>query len=134
MTKRLELYYCHTCGNLVEVFLEGNGELYCCGAPMELLKAKTTDEMAEKHVPVAEKTQDGKIEIKIGTIPHPMEQEHYITLIETVSDDKTCAHVKFLNPDEQPKAVFENINGNFTAREYCNIHGLWENSHNAEQH
>ncbi len=134
MTKRLELYYCETCGNLVEVFHEGEGELYCCGAPMELLKAKTNDEMAEKHVPVIENLENGEIKIKVGSAAHPMEPEHYITLIETVAKDKSCAHVKFLKPNEQPEAVFKIKDENFTAREYCNVHGLWENSHNAEQH
>ena len=126
MTKRLELYHCAICGNLVEVFNGGIGELYCCGAPMDLLQPKTTDEMAEKHVPVIEKQDDGSLKIKVGSVEHPMEDSHYIMMIEMVSDDKSCAHVKFLHPHEHPQAIFENKNDKeFYAREYCNVHGLW---------
>ncbi|MCK4432917.1 MAG: desulfoferrodoxin FeS4 iron-binding domain-containing protein, partial [Methanomicrobia archaeon] len=77
MTELKQVYKCSICGNIVEVLHTGIGELVCCGQPMELLKEKTEDAGLEKHVPVIEKTEKG-IKIKVGSIPHPMEEKHYI--------------------------------------------------------
>ena len=71
MTKKLEMYKCDVCGNFVEVVLSGVGELVCCGQPMNLLKANTTDAAQEKHVPFFVK-KDAELEIKIGSVAHPM--------------------------------------------------------------
>jgi len=123
MAKKLEIYKCSICGNIVEVLHGGAGELVCCGQPMENLMAKTADEGKEKHVPVIEKI-DGGIKVKVGSVPHPMEQKHYIEWIEILADGR--AYRQYLNPGEVPEAIF-NIEANaITAREYCNIHGLWE--------
>ena len=53
MTEKLELYKCNICGNLVQVLLNGVGELVCCGEAMEKLEAKyeENNELGEKHVP-----------------------------------------------------------------------------------
>ncbi len=121
MTKRLEIYKCNVCGNMVEVIHEGVGQLVCCGQPMELLKAKKQDVGQEKHVPVIEK--GSKITVKVGSIPHPMEEKHYIEWIELIADGRT--YRKFLSPGEKPEAVFEVTAAKIEAREYCNVHGLW---------
>jgi superoxide reductase len=107
----------------VEVEHGGVGQLVCCGKPMELLAAKASDAGKEKHVPVIEKV-DGGIKVKIGSIPHPMEEKHYIEWIEVIADGK--AYREFLNPGQAPEAVFNIKPGQLTARELCNIHGLWE--------
>lgn len=122
MTKRLEVYKCNVCGNIVEVLHEGVGQLVCCGQPMELLKAKTEDVGKEKHVPVIEQ-KEGKILVKVGSVPHPMEESHYIEWIQLIADGK--AYRKFLNPGEKPEAEFEISARRIQAREYCNVHGLW---------
>ena len=122
MTKKLEVYKCTICGNIVEVIHEGGGELVCCGQPMELLKAKKADEGKEKHVPVIEK-KNGKLVVKVGSVPHPMEEKHHIEWIQVVVDGK--AYRKFLNPGDNPVAEFEVTGATIEAREYCNIHGLW---------
>jgi superoxide reductase len=122
MTKRLEIYKCNVCGNVIEVLHEGVGELVCCGQPMELLKVKTEDVGQEKHVPVV-KQKDGKILVKVGSVPHPMEEKHYIEWVEILADD--VAYRKFLHPGEEPKAEFEISARRIQAREYCNVHGLW---------
>jgi len=123
MTKKLEIYKCMVCGNIVEVLHAGAGELVCCGEPMKNLVEKTADEGKEKHVPVIEKV-DGGIKVKIGSAPHPMEEKHYIEWIELLADGK--AYRQFLSPGNAPEAVF-NIEANeVTAREHCNIHGLWK--------
>ncbi|HCX88980.1 MAG: desulfoferrodoxin [Deltaproteobacteria bacterium CG12_big_fil_rev_8_21_14_0_65_43_10] len=123
MTKRLEIYKCEICGNIVEMLHEGKGELVCCGQPMKLYVENTTDAAREKHVPVIEKTQNG-FKVKIGSVPHPMEEKHFIEWIEVIADGKT--YRQFLKPGEPPEAVFCIDAEKITAREYCNLHGLWK--------
>lgn len=123
MTELNQIYKCNICGNIVEVLHAGVGELVCCGQPMELLKEKTEDVGKEKHVPVIEKKSNG-FKVKVGSIPHPMEEKHYIEFIEVIADNKT--YRKFLKPGEKPEAEFSIKSGNIEAREYCNVHGLWK--------
>jgi len=123
MAARLEIYKCEMCGNIVEVLHGGAGELVCCGEPMALLKAHTTDEGKEKHVPVKETTDHG-IKVKVGSVPHPMEEKHHIEWIEVIADGK--AYREFLEPGGAPEATFC-VEGEIEAvREYCNVHGLWK--------
>ena len=122
MTERLEIYKCELCGNIVQVLHAGGGELVCCGQPMTCLKENTVDAAKEKHVPVIEQVEGG-VKVKIGSVAHPMEEKHYIEWIEIVADGK--AYRQFLKPGEAPEALFP-VKGKFTAREYCNLHGLWK--------
>ena len=127
MTERLELYRCNICGNLVEVILDGAGELVCCGEEMEHLNAQNNDSMGlEKHVPVFEVNDKGEQIIRIGSTPHPMINEHYIMFVETISEDKNHAHLHYLYPEMKPEILNKFDTDKITAREYCNIHGLWE--------
>jgi len=123
MTERLQVYKCEICGNIVEVLHEGKGELVCCGEPMKLLVEGAVDAAKEKHVPVVEKTADG-IKVKVGSAPHPMEEKHYIEWIEVIADGK--AYRQFLSPGDAPEATFDIDAQIVTAREYCNLHGLWK--------
>ena len=123
MAERLEVYKCEACGNIVEVLTGGAGELVCCGEAMKLMTENTVDAAKEKHVPVIEQTADG-IKVKVGSTAHPMEEKHYIEWIEIIADGK--AYRQFLNPGEAPEAVFPIQAAQVTAREYCNIHGLWK--------
>jgi superoxide reductase len=125
MTQRLQIYKCEVCGNVIEVLHEGAGELVCCGQPMKLMKENSVDAAQEKHVPVIEKTEEG-IKVKVGSIPHPMVEEHYIEWIELIADGQ--AYRRFLKPGDTPEAVFKIEAQNITAREYCNLHGLWKNA------
>jgi superoxide reductase len=123
MTARLEVYKCEVCGNMVEVLHEGVGELVCCGQPMKLLVENTTDAAREKHVPVIEETANG-LKVMVGSAPHPMEEKHYIEWIEVIIDG--TAYREFLSPGEKPEATFPVSGEKVTAREYCNVHGLWK--------
>lgn len=124
MTKKLEIYKCEVCGNIVEMLHEGAGELVCCGQPMKNYKENTVDAAREKHVPVIEKI-DGGYKVMVGSIAHPMEVKHYIEWIEIIADGK--AYREFLKPGAEPTAEFKiNVN-EIAAREYCNLHGLWKN-------
>jgi len=123
MTKLNEIYKCNVCGNIVEMVHTGAGQLVCCGQPMILQVANTVDASKEKHVPVIEKTDKG-VKIKIGSVPHPMEEAHFIEWIEIIADGKS--YKKFLKPGDAPEAEFCVEAENIKARAYCNLHGLWE--------
>ena len=123
MAELKQIYKCNICGNVVEVLHAGVGELVCCGQPMELLKEKTSDVGLEKHVPVVERL-DGKTKVKVGSVPHPMEETHYIEWIEIIADGKV--YRRFLKPGNKPEAEFEGTAKKTVAREYCTIHGLWK--------
>jgi superoxide reductase len=123
MAERLEVFKCEMCGNIVEVIHAGKGELVCCNKPMMLMKENTVDASREKHVPVIEKTQGG-ITVKVGSVAHPMEEKHYIEWIEVIVDGKT--YRQFLSPGGLPEAFFPITGEDITAREFCNMHGLWK--------
>ncbi len=123
MTSKNQIYKCNVCGNIVEVLHPGKGQLVCCGQSMELLKEKTEDVGQEKHVPVIEKTASG-IKVKVGSIPHPMEEKHFIEWIEIIVNSQT--YRKFLKPGDAPEVEFLIKAENIKAREYCNLHGLWQ--------
>jgi superoxide reductase len=123
MAEKLEVYKCEACGNIVEVLHGGGGELVCCGEPMKLMVENTVDAAKEKHVPVIEKIAGG-VKVKVGSVAHPMEAKHYIEWIEIIADGK--AYRQFLNPGDAPEATFKVEAEKISAREYCNIHGLWK--------
>jgi superoxide reductase len=123
MAERLEVYKCDLCGNIIEVLHGGQGELVCCGQPMNLMRENTVDAAKEKHVPVLEKISGGFL-VKVGDVPHPMEEKHYIEWVELIADGK--AYRQFLNPGDTPEAKFMIDAASVSAREYCNLHGLWK--------
>ncbi len=122
-TEKLQVYKCEMCGNIVEVVHAAAGTLVCCGQDMKLLKEGETDAATEKHVPVIEKI-DGGYKIKVGDVAHPMEEKHHIEWIELIADGK--AYHQFLKPGDAPEATFMIKADSITAREYCNLHGLWK--------
>ncbi|MBA4336472.1 desulfoferrodoxin [bacterium] len=127
MVERNQTYKCNVCGNMVSVLHAGGGQLVCCGRPMELLEPKSQDQGLEKHVPIIEKTGNGVV-VKVGSVPHPMEEAHFIQWIELYTkDDKV--YRAFLKPGQTPEALFnvdyENV---LMAKEYCNLHGLWKSN------
>ena len=123
MPSQLQVYKCLACGNIVEVLHGGQGELVCCGEPMKLLKEGEVDAAKEKHVPVIEKTSTG-FKVRVGSVGHPMEEKHYIEWIELIADGK--AYREFLKPGQAPEAEFCIQASSVTAREHCNLHGLWK--------
>ncbi|MCX7774817.1 MAG: desulfoferrodoxin [Rectinemataceae bacterium] len=123
MTQVKQIYKCLKCGNIVEVLHAGAGELVCCGEPMVLITENTVDAAKEKHVPVLEKTAEGWW-VKVGAVPHPMEEKHYIEWIELIADG--VSYRAFLAPGQEPKAFFAVKAEKVSAREYCNLHGLWK--------
>ena len=127
MSEQFEIFKCNVCGNIVEVLSAGVGQLVCCSVPMEQLSAQSNDnEYQEKHVPIV--TIEGETKtIRVGSIPHPMEKEHYIMFIEAISPDKNYLKRKYLTSNEEPKLEIKNCDcKDVIARELCNIHGLWK--------
>lgn len=122
-TKLHEVYKCQVCGNMVEVIHSGAQALNCCGQPMKLLRENTTDAAKEKHVPVVE-FSDGKVHVKVGSVAHPMEEDHFIEWIEVLAHGRTMR--KFLKPGEAPEATFDIDTQSVSVREFCNKHGLWK--------
>ena len=128
MVTAKEVYRCSVCGNVVEVLYAGGGVLVCCGKPMILQKENADDSAStqngvspagqkEKHVPVIKGRK-----VSVGSIPHPMEEKHYIMWIEAESKDGESERV-FLNPGDKPEAEFDfEVK---VARALCNLHGLW---------
>ena len=124
MTKLYEVYKCEVCGNITKVIHASGGSMVCCGKPMTLQVEKTTDQGKEKHVPVVEKSAQG-ILVKLGSIPHPMEEKHYIEWIEVQDGDSLLS--TNLHPGQKPEAGFCVTDTGAKARAYCNVHGLWTN-------
>lgn len=122
MTKKKELYRCNTCGNIVEVLNEG-AVMSCCGRPMMRLEGNKTDGAIEKHVPVIEKIDGGYL-VRVGSTAHPMTKEHYIQWIELLTENEVLR--KELDYNSKPEAIFLTNKDVVCAREYCNIHGLFE--------
>ena len=125
-SEKQEVYKCSVCGNIVEVLSVGGGELICCNQPMELQKEKTEDAGNEKHVPVIEKNENGYL-VKVGSVEHPMEKDHFIQWIELIADG--VIYRKHLNPGEKPEAEFCISASKVQAREFCNKHGHWKSQH-----
>lgn len=122
MTEVRQVYVCDVCGNVVEVLHAGRGTLVCCGKPMRLLEAKARGAGEEKHVPVIERSPTG-VRVRVGSVPHPMEEGHYVVWIEVSADGKV--YRALLRPGEEPVAEFPITAERVEAREYCNLHGLW---------
>lgn len=122
MAKKMEVYRCELCGNIVEVLHGAGGELVCCGQAMTLLVENSVDAAKEKHVPVITKV-DGGYKVSVGSVAHPMTDAHYIEFIELVAG--ASVYRQELKPGDAPEAVFATTASEVVARAYCNLHGLW---------
>jgi len=120
----LKFYRCKICGKIIAMVKDTSVPTICCGEEMELIVPGTTDAAAEKHVPVI--TRNGNlVEVKVGSVDHPMAPEHYIEWI--VLQTKTGNQRKLLKPGDAPKATFALVDGDevIEAFAYCNLHQLW---------
>jgi len=123
--KRDQIYKCNVCGNIIRLNHIWWWPLVCCGQPMNEINEWTVDASLEKHVPVIEKTDDG-ILVKVGSVPHPMEESHYIEWIEIIDGEKV--YVEYLKPWMKPEVFFPiKYHEWLIAREYCNLHWLRKN-------
>ena len=118
-----KFYICRHCGNLIGMVNDAGVPMSCCGERMEALVPNSVEASGEKHIPVVE-IKDGVVEVNIGSVDHPMVEEHFIQWVylhtERGGQRKAlkpgeAPHVRFCLGDDKPLAVYE----------YCNLHGLW---------
>ena len=123
--KRATFYKCAKCGNIAIKVVDGGGTMSCCGEPMQVLEANTTDAAKEKHVPVIE-AKGSQVTVKIGSAPHPMVEAHYIQWVYLQT--KNGGQFHYFAPGDAPEATFALAEGDaaVAAYEYCNLHGLWK--------
>lgn len=121
----VKLFKCAHCGNIIEMVEDKGVKVVCCGEPMQLLDPNTTDAATEKHVPVAE-SDGNKVVVKVGSVEHPMLEEHHISFIILETDKGV--QKKYLDPAGKPEAEFVLADGEkaVAAYEYCNLHGFWK--------
>ena len=122
--KRATFYRCEKCGNIVVKAVDGGGQLTCCGQPMGIIDPNTTDAATEKHVPVVSVDGD-KIVVNVGSVDHPMVDEHFIQWVYVVTEEGVLA--RCLKPGEAPHAeICLGSQKPIAVYEYCNLHGLWK--------
>ncbi len=121
---KLQFFRCAHCGNVAVKVLDKGVPLVCCGERMSVLGAGVTDAAQEKHVPVV--TMGDVVHVEVGSVIHPMEEEHFITMI--VLETTTGFQLKELSPGQAPTADFTLAPGEeaVAVYEYCNLHGLWK--------
>lgn len=124
MKKEVKFFLCKKCGNIAYLVNESGAPLSCCGEVMTELVANTTDAAVEKHVPDVTELENNSILVKVGSVEHPMVEEHYIQWIVVATDNSI--QIKYLQAGEKPEAVFTvNTSEAYKVYEYCNLHGLW---------
>ena len=124
MTVRFQTYTCEVCGNITEVVHASGGTLSCCNQPMKHLEENTVDAAKEKHVPVAT-LEGGKLKVTVGSVAHPMDENHFIEWVEVIKGDGTIMR-EHLSPGSEPTAIFPIDTDQVVVREYCTLHGLWK--------
>ena len=108
---------------IAEVLEGGDGELACCGRPLQRVGENVVDAARDKHVPIVEEA-DSAVKVTVGSTPHPMEPDHFIRWVEVIADGRICR--QWLQPGQRPEAVFRLPARPAVARAYCNLHGLWK--------
>lgn len=119
-----KFYICEKCGNIVEMVNASGVNPHCCGQKMSVLEAGVVEASREKHIPEVE-VLDGRVNVVVGSVLHPMAEEHSILWVYLETDKGgqrknlsvgSDPVVSFALADEKPIAVYA----------YCNLHGLWK--------
>ena len=119
----MNIYFCKHCKRICYTY-PVNSTLVCCGDEMTLLTPKTEDAENEKHLPVVEKSANNKISVKIGSVTHPMLENHWIQWVFIDNGDRYL--IKTFNPGDEPEAEFDvDLSKPLKVYEFCNLHGLW---------
>ena len=121
--KTLRFFKCKHCGNVIVKLIDKNVRVFCCGEPMEEIFANTIDAATEKHLPIVN-VDNGFVNVTIGSVEHPMEQEHFINFIVVQTQENYI--ISTLRPQQKPQTKVYVGNSKVVAvYEYCNLHGLW---------
>jgi superoxide reductase len=119
---KARFFKCNKCGNVVVKLVDSGVPVVCCGEKMEELVPNTVDASGEKHMPVVTLIGDGRIKVEVGSVPHPMTEEHHIAFIY-VETERGGIHVDLKDkPEAEIYVGDENV---VAVYEYCNLHGLW---------
>ncbi len=120
-----KIYKCNKENMVVEVLSAVECcTLSCCGEDMTLMKENSVDAATEKHIPILCENANG-VTVKVGSVAHPMTEEHYIQWIEVINGP--WVNRKYLKPGDDPVAEFYvSNNDHLEIRAYCNLHGLWK--------
>lgn len=113
---------CAVCGNIVGLVEDAGVKLMCCGQEMSELVPNTVEAAMEKHIPVAS-LSGNKLTVTVGSVLHPMTEEHHIDWI-MIAQDRLTQRIS-LEKTGAPSATFLVNEGDFTMYAYCNLHGLW---------
>ena len=123
--KTTKFFICPHCGEIVEVIQYAGVKPHCCGQKMDELLPNTVEASGEKHIP-AVKVSQGKVEVNVGSVNHPMEDVHWIEWVQLVTDQGS--YRKWLKPGQAPNVEFLLASGEKPSAvyAYCNLHGLWK--------
>jgi len=95
-------------------------------------------ELEKKHIPVIECPDNVKsgepfhVKIKVGEIPHVMEEGHHIQWIEVKSGENFYERIDLTPVFTRPEVTLTLVKGGKHEKrilrviERCNLHGLWE--------
>lgn len=121
----MNFYICKHCGNIIVKLHDAGVPVMCCGEKMQLLEAGAVDAAQEKHVPAVSR-EGTRIEVKVGSVEHPMLDAHYIEFIAVETDNGYS--MQYLRPGDAPAADFTLSDGDDlkAVYAYCNLHGLWK--------
>lgn len=122
---KTKFYLCTVCGNVTVKLVDSGVTMSCCGKPMLELVPSETDGLGEKHLPVVEWLDKSTLKVKVGSIAHPMTENHRIMFIYLETEHGGQIH--YLKPGDPAEAVFHICGDKPVAvYEYCNVHGLWK--------
>ncbi len=118
-----KFYKCETCGNVVVKLVDSKVPLVCCGSKMQELVPNTVDASNEKHVPQVTMLENNMIKVEVGSVAHPMTEEHHIAFIYVETDKGSIK----IDLKDKPEAVVALGDAKpLVVYEYCNLHGLWK--------
>lgn len=133
---------CKVCGF---ISINGSAPEKCpvCGAPKASFQekpdaiktAKDEEKLAEKHAPVITVVKkcglipEGCIDVhvKVGSVEHPMQPEHYIQHIDFYIDNEFISRIHLTPGQLHPAGALhlKAASGKISAIELCNLHGAW---------
>lgn len=118
-----KFFKCPKCGNVITIMVGGDAPMTCCDVPMQELTPNTVEAATEKHIPDVS-TSGRLVHAKIGSVPHPMTEEHHISFIHLQTKNGGQTRTMELGKDAAAMfAVLEDHPVEVFA--YCNLHGLW---------
>ena len=118
-----KFYKCSRCGNVVEKVVDNKVPVFCCGQKMEELVPNTVEASGEKHIPVVADLGDGRLKIEVGSVHHPMLEEHHIAFVYVETEN---GGIRVNLKDEPVAEVYVGNTKPVAVYEYCNLHGLWK--------